>query len=230
MRLLWFPGDYFVLSGIGKLLLVLVAVNLVVGPGLSTLLYKPGTWGLKFDLVLIACVEIFILGWALVEIDERRPAFAVFAIDRFEAVMRSEVDLSQLADSRLATSPGFAPRLIYAELPTDAEVMSQLIDDTVFLGKKDIDRRPEFWKPYTAGISTLQAVARPLEHFLTPNDRRAGPIRRWLARHRAEAQDYVSLPLRARSGDGIMIIHADIGYPAGVLAVDPWLVVPGQDE
>jgi hypothetical protein len=37
IRFLWFPDGYFQIFGIAKLFLVLVAVNLVVGPGLSTL-------------------------------------------------------------------------------------------------------------------------------------------------------------------------------------------------
>jgi len=149
-------------------------------------------------------------------------------VDRFEAVTRSEVDLSQLQDRRLAKRPGYTPRLIYAELPTDPEVMNQLIDDTVFLGRKDIDRRPEFWRPYADGITTVKAAAMPLSRFLTPNDSRAGPVRRWLNWRGAQPGDFVYLPLRGSAGEAIAIIHADIGYPVDVLAVDPWQPFPDE--
>ncbi len=222
IRFLWFPGDYFVISGVAKLFLMLVAVNLVVGPGLSTLLYKPGKWGLKFDLVVIACIEIAILGWALHEISERRPAFVVFAVDRFEAVTVSEVDLGQLGDSRLALRPGHTPRLIYAELPTDLDAMSRLIDETVFLGMLDIDRRPEFWKPYAEGMAFIKGAAMPLSALASVQDDRAGSIQRWLAQQELSVNDYLYLPIRGRTADGMMILHADIGYPVEVLAIDPW--------
>ena len=222
VRLLWFPGGYFGISGVLKLILVLVAVNLVIGPGLSTIVFKPGKPGLRFDLIVIAIVELIVLAWAMTEIHDRRPAFTVFAVDRFEVVTRMDVELAPLDDSRLAMRPAHAPRLIYAELPSDPEVMSQLIDDTVFLGRKDIDRRPEFWRPYAQGIARLKAAAKPLAGFLLPGDRRAIPVQRWLARHDEKVSDYVYLPIRAKGGDGIMIVHADIGYPVGVLAVDPW--------
>lgn len=68
VRVVWFPDGYFALSGVGKLLLVLLAVNLVLGPGLSTLVYKPGKPGLRFDLVLLACVECAAIGWTLVAV------------------------------------------------------------------------------------------------------------------------------------------------------------------
>jgi len=225
LRWLWFPGGYFALSGIGKLLWLLLAVNLVVGPCLSTFLYKPGKRGLKFDLLVLACVECAIIGWALLEFDARKPVFAVFAVDRFDAVTRAEIDPEQLAASPIATPRGFGPRLVYAALPTDAEVMSRLIDETVFMGMPDIDRRPEFWKPYPEGVATLLAAAVPLARLLVADSARAVPAQRWLARQGGMAEDYLYLPLRARDGDGVIIIDADIGYPVDVLAIDPWFTV-----
>jgi len=222
VRLLWFPGDYFVISGVTKLFLTLVAVNLIVGPGLSTLLYKPGKWGLKFDLVVIACLEVAILGWAMHEISGRRPAFVVFAVDRFEAVTISEIDPNSLHKSQLAVRPGHAPRLIYAELPTDADAMSRLIDETVLLGMQDIDRRPEFWKPYAQGMPFIKRAATPLSALLSANDVRAESIKRWLAQQELSVNDYLYLPIQGRTADGMIILHADIGYPVDVLAIDPW--------
>jgi hypothetical protein len=222
LRFLWFPDGFFLIFGITKLFLVLVAVNLVVGPGLSTLLYKPGKWGLKFDLIAVACIEIAILGWAMVEILERRPAFVVFAVDRFEAVAVSEVDLEPLGNSQLAVQPAHTPRLIYAELPTDVDVMSRLIDETVMLGMADIDRRPEFWKPYPEGMAFIKKAAKPLSALASLHDDRAGSIRRWLARQNLDVDDYLYLPVQGRTADGMVILHADVGYPVDVLAIDPW--------
>lgn len=47
VRLAWYPGLYFQLGGVGRQILILTAVILVIGPGLSTLVYKPGKRGLK---------------------------------------------------------------------------------------------------------------------------------------------------------------------------------------
>ena len=225
-RLLWYPGGYFAISGVSRLLLVLAAVVVVLGPGLSTVLYKPRKPGLRFDLIVIACAEIAVFAWALSEIHDRRPSFTVFAVDRFEVVARSEVDLTPLLNARLATQPGHAPRLIYAALPTDPEVMNQLIDDTVFLGKSDIDRRPEFWEPYAQGVATVKARAKPLSLYLALGDDLSGPVQRWLAGRNAKAGDYIFLPIRGRRGDAMMIVHADVGYPVGIVAVDPWQQFP----
>jgi hypothetical protein len=222
LRFLWFPDGYFLISGVAKLFLILLAVNVIVGPGLSTLVYKPGKWGLKFDLIAIACIELAILSWGMHEILQRRPDFAVFAVDRFEAVAAAEVDLAQTRNTPLASRPGQTPRLIYASLPTDPEVMNRLIDETVFLGMQDIDRRPEFWRPYAEGMPLIKAAARPLAELISDGGSRAGVLKRWLANQDLPVADYVFLPIKGRARDGVVILHADIGFPVDVLAVDPW--------
>jgi hypothetical protein len=222
IRFSWFPSGFFQIFGVAKLFLILVAVNLVVGPGLSTLLYKPDKWGLKFDLIIVACIEIAILGWAMYEILERRPAFVVFAVDRFEAVAASEIDPESLTNIHLELRPAYRPRLIYAELPTDVDAMSKLIDETVLMGMQDIDRRPEFWKPYPQGMAFVKRAAKPLSELLPASDDRADFIEQWLARQKLSVDDYLYLPIRGRTTDGMIILHADIGYPVDVLAIDPW--------
>jgi hypothetical protein len=41
---------------------------------------------MKFDLVALAGLEFVFLGFALLEFDARRPAIAVFAVDRFDVL------------------------------------------------------------------------------------------------------------------------------------------------
>lgn len=222
VRLLWFPGAYFAIFGVGKLLLILVAIALIIGPVLSAVVFKPGKSGLMLDLAVLAALEIVAVTVGAWQIFVRQPVYAVFAVDRFEAVSRAEIDTTEIVAPVLLARPGHAPRLVYAELPEDPVVIDRLINETLFEGKRDIDRRPEFWRPYTAGISRLKAVARPLGHLLSENSERGERARRWLARNGGGARDYMFVPLRGQNGDAAMILHADIGFPVGTLDVDPW--------
>ena len=222
IRLLWYPGAYFSIFGIGRLLLVLAVVSLIVGPALSAFIYKPGKKNLAMDLSLLAVVEIAAIVLAVSLIHARQPYYTVFAVDRFEAVSRQEIDASKISHAALRTRPGHEPRLVFAELPQDPEAFSKLIDETVFAGKRDIDRRPEFWKPYAAGVPVVKAAAKPLENLLNGDERRAARVLRWLAQQRGGRQDYLYLPLRGKTGDAVIILHADIGYPVAILNVDPW--------
>jgi len=222
VHLLWYPGAYFTISGVSRHLWVVVGVVAVVGPVLSTFVYKPGKKGLVLDLVILAAAELAVLVAGSLLIFQGRPYFSVFAVDRFEAVALGEVSGSEVPEALLGRQADQQQRLIYAELPEDPERVSALIDETVLQGMADIDRRPEFWKPYSDGVATVKAAARPLEALLGRNDRRSDAVNKWLEKSGGSAQDYIVLPLRGRADDAIIILSADSGYPVGTLAVDPW--------
>jgi hypothetical protein len=222
VRLLWYPGAYFAISGVSWQFLVLAGAVLVIGPALSAFVYKPGKKGLALDLGILAGVEILAVVAAAYVLFQRQPHFAVFAVDRFEAVTRAEVDFGSMPAALDGSRPGHAPRLVYAKLPDDPEAMSQLIDETVFMGMADIDRRPEFWAPYPAGVRAIRASARPLSGLLQGTAEQRHATTQWLEARQAAAADYLYLPLRGRAGDATIILHAKIGYPVGTVAVDPW--------
>jgi hypothetical protein len=222
IRLLWYPDAYFAISGIQKQLWVLVGVMFVVGPVLSAFVYKPGKKSLAMDLSILTAVEVAAVVVATTVIFQGRPAFSVFAVDRFEAVSSAEVNLADASAGLQVSRPGHAPRLVYAKLPEDPEAMSQLMDETVLMGMADIDRRPEFWQPYARGIATIKSAARPLDELLQGADGQNGTISDWLASQGGNANDYIYLPLRGRAGDAAVILHADIGFPVATLPVDPW--------
>lgn len=222
IRLLWYPGAYFAISGVQTQLWVLAGVMFVVGPVLSAFVYKPGKKNLVMDLSILAAVEVAAVVVATTLIFQGRPAFSVFAVDRFEAVSGKEVDLANAAAGLPLSRPGHAPRLVYAKLPEDPEAMSQLMDETVLMGMADIDRRPEFWQPYAQGIAAIKAAARPLDDLLQGEDPQKGVVRDWLAASGGRSGDYIFLPLRGRAGDAAIVLHTDIGFPVATLLVDPW--------
>ncbi len=222
VRLLWYPGEYFAIFGVDKQFWLLILVSLVLGPALSTLVFRPGKKGLAFDLKALAVLELAIVIVATSLLYARQPYYLVFAVDRFEAVSRLEVDTQQIAYPSIYTRPGHEPRLVYAELPQDPEVFDRLMDETVFEGKKDIDRRPEFWKPYTAGIPTLKAAGKPLAELLNGDPATAGTVSDWLSEQQKGAQYYLFLPLRGKVADIAVVIDVSTGFPVDTLAVDPW--------
>jgi hypothetical protein len=223
IRLLWYPGAYFAISGVAGQVWMLVAVVLVVGPILSTLVFRPGKKGLKMDLWILGAIEVLAVAAALLIIYQRQPYFAVFAIDRFEAVSLPEVVDSDLARKEFGSRPGHEPRLIFASLPEDPERMQALIDETVLMGMPDIDRRPEFWAAYPAGVALVREAARPLEELIAAATEDAYEVSVWLESEDRSIHDYLFVPLRGRKGDAALIIDTMTGYPVASLAIDPWV-------
>lgn len=221
-RFLWFPGLSFSLTGISVLILTISGVALVVGPGLSTLLYRREKKGLIGDLIIVLAVELVAIGLTAGTLYERRPYFAVFAVDRFELVSASEVNWDEIPYKELLHKPGHAPRLVFAQLPTNPDVLNALIDDTVFAGGPDIDRRPEFWLPYANGVASVIERAKPLQDLAARGGEAARLVRRWIAGQPGDLEDYAYFPVRGTAKDAAIVVHRQIGYPVAMLDIDPW--------
>lgn len=222
IRLLWFPGAYFVLAGVGNLVAVMALVSLVIGAGLTTLIYRPGKRGLVLDIAVLAGLELAAFGIAMFAIYQRQPMYVVFAVDRFEVVARSEIEPETVPEPGLRDKPGHAPRLVYAEVPRDPDEYDRLLDAVLFGGEPDIDRRPRYWQRYPAGVQSVRDSARPVTDLIADGGPRAAAMAHWLREQRGDAGDYAYLPLRARTGDAAMILHARVGYPVDIVLVDPW--------
>ena len=110
----WYPHPYFQAVGAWNVLRILVGVDLVLGPVLTLILFKPGKRGLKFDLAFIACVQLAALAYGVNVIYGERPYFNVFAVDRFTVYAYQDVDSEQwnagVAAGRLDAKPRAVPR------------------------------------------------------------------------------------------------------------------------
>ncbi len=82
----WYPDVLFEGAGGKELFFLIVGVDVAVGPLITLVIYKPGKWGLKFDLVCIAIVQLAALVYGVSVMFEARPAYIAFVVDRFAIV------------------------------------------------------------------------------------------------------------------------------------------------
>ena len=91
MRLIWYPGDLFHLDGGLQGLKIIAPIDLVLGPALTLILYRPWKKTLKFDMATIAVVQVAALSYGVFVAYQQRTAAIVFAENRFETISLSEV-------------------------------------------------------------------------------------------------------------------------------------------
>lgn len=75
---LWYPDFYYSANGVWQAVKMVVLVDVVLGPVLTLVLYKPGKPGLKFDLTMIALFQIAALAWGVYVLVSQRPVLTVF--------------------------------------------------------------------------------------------------------------------------------------------------------
>lgn len=222
VRFAWYPGLYFQLGGAGKEILILAAIVLVVGAGLSTLVYKADKRGLKTDLVIILIVELAAFAWFGHKLFELRPQHLVFAIDRFQIVEASEVADYPYRFEDLAVCQLVGPRLVVARFPDDPAERAALKKAILFDGAPDIDVRPDQWYPYVDANPRVLSATRPLSELRQRGKEYAEAVDRWLGRHSGEAGEYVFVPVSGGDRDATAILSAAEGFLLDMLDLDPW--------
>ncbi len=123
-------------------------VNVAAGPLITLLVYKQGKQGMKFDLVLIAVLQLAALAYGIHALYLTRPVYLVFTIDRFDLVAAK--DLAP-ADLEKVTRPEFRQiglgraRYIAAQAPRDAG--EKLKVTMTALSGKDLQMYPQYYVP-----------------------------------------------------------------------------------
>ena len=224
VRLVWYPGLHFQLSGALGNVAIAAGVALVIGPGLTTFVYKRGKKGLLLDVWVIFAVEVVALSFAATELYERRPEFMVFAIDRFEAVAASKVGEFPFRHEELAAGGVLSgPTAVIARFPDDSEERADLKYSILFDGQPDIDRRPDHWYPYASGTAAVLESSRPLQELRDVAPEYQGAVDRWLWLAPGELADYRFVSVQGNKRDAVAVVEVATGQPVGMIDLDPWI-------
>jgi hypothetical protein len=224
MLVFWYPQPYFVAMGGDTLILILIGVDVVIGPLITLVVFDPKKKHLRFDLAVIALLQLSALAYGCHVMFVARPVYTVFVVDRFEAVAANQIDAASLAK---ATAPEFralplaGPQVIAVRQPDDPQRQAEIVMSAM-AGGADLANLPEFYVPYAAFQRDAAARALPLAELLRRQPDGAEAIRTLLAATRRGADTVGYVPLRARNRDMSVLVDRKTGEVVGIVAVYPW--------
>ncbi len=218
----WYPGPLFSASGGDRLVLLLVGIDVVIGPLLTLIVFRAGKPGMRFDLTFIGTCQLAALLYGLYVISAARPVYVAFSVDRFVVVAANQLDDADLAvapepyRSRSWTGPVW----VAAVMPNDPKLRDQLLFSS--LAGKDLERFPQYYAPIEGHRDAIIAKLRPLEVLRAQGEREAMAVDAAIARagHSADAVGF--LPLVARNNDLAALIARADGRVLALVRADPW--------
>ena len=213
MLAIWYPPPLFTTEGGGGILFILIAVDVVLGPLITLIIFKSGKPGLRMDLTVIALLQISALVYGCHVMFVARPVFIVFVVDQFETVRAIELDPGDLAEARIPdyrTLPLTGPVVVAVEPPTDEKERSDLIFSAVG-GGKDLRHFPKYYVIYSNYRQRAIAKSQSLETARTREKSLAGSIEKFIVESGRKESEVRYLPLRTRSGWGAALIDAKTG-------------------
>lgn len=171
--LAWYPHGLYRITGVHRLLLVILAFTVAAGPLLTLIVYKPGKRGLAFDLKVIAIVQVAFLGYGLHVLWSSRPVFLVGSDVRFTLVTAGEIDPEELAQAsrpEWRKLPWHGPHLVGVLPPQDMNERTRLLKVYLETGR-DLEQLPSQYLPFENVAEAVITHAVRLDgNGDTPND------------------------------------------------------------
>jgi hypothetical protein len=215
---LWYPAPLHVAVGVTQIFLLLLLVDVVLGPLLTLLVCKPGKKTLVLDLTVIAMLQLSALCYGLWVLAEGRPAWLVFNADRFDLVRVLDIDGRKLdgALPEYRNPSMFGPSWVAAVSPVDAEARNELMFEAAS-GGSDLPQRPDLYRSLADVQEQIRQRSRPfsvLQEFNPVEDVQAVALK-WPV-----AGSW--LPLMA-GVPMVVLLHKDSYEVVAVVDLRPWL-------
>lgn len=91
----WYPSPLAKAVGVTHIFLMLLVIDVILGPLLGLLVYKEGKKTLKMDLTVVILIQIAALCYGVYSIAQARPVWIAFNSDKFELVRSNEIKTNQ---------------------------------------------------------------------------------------------------------------------------------------
>ncbi len=223
----WDPPGLFQMAQADKLLLIIAGVDVVMGPLLTLIVYRQGKKSLKFDLAVIALLQLAAMAYGLGTVWQSRPVYLVAMEDRFRMVFANELEPEDLAKGapQYRSLPWLTVEPIAALVPTDKAKRQDLLFLTLDTGK-DIHLLPEFYGPFAAIAPKLLAQAPSARDFAA--QLQGEEADRFDAAVRATGRPPEALrvvPVSSHRGEATMLVDARDATPLKPVAIEAWPVL-----
>lgn len=219
---LWYPYPYREISGGRELFLLVVTVDVILGPLLTFIVFsrrKPRA-ELVRDLAVIAMIQVAALGYGTWTVFVARPVHLVFEIDRFRVVHAVDIDkqLMDKAPPGAEDLPLWGPTLL-AVRPFKDEKES--FDATVAaLGGADIGARPDLWQSYDQSKADVLRAAHPVSQLKARFPAQGAEIDALLHKAGRKPEATAYLPMVGRSVAWTAFVDTTTAQVVGFLPLD----------
>ncbi len=216
--LLWYPRPLHTATGVTDVFIIVLGVDVALGPLLTMLVYRPGKKSLRFDLFTIALLQMLAFSYGIWTVAEGRPVWLVYNADRFDLVQAYDIDQRRAAEApaEYHSASWSGPRWVFARLPESPEERKAITLETMFSGV-DLPQRPKLYGPIGEGAKAMRERAKPLEELMRYNPQSAvvEALQRW-----SEADAY--LPMMARAHPVTVLINKASAKVVAIVDLNPW--------
>lgn len=224
VKLRWYPGPLDRASGVASILLLLLAVDVALGPLLTLVVYNRAKKNLRFDLACMVALQLAALAYGVHTVEAGRPHYLVFVKDRFEIVSRSDLDAEDLA--KAATNPfarpnWFSPKTVAVEASSSFREREEAMLEAA-AGGRDLQHFPANYRDLSTQLTSIVGASIDLSELRAFNPDRLPELDAILARYSQPGKMLRFVPLKGLTADLTVLVDGDSGVPVATVDMNPW--------
>jgi len=220
--LLWYPYPYREISGGRELFLILVSVDVVLGPLITLAIFSKSKPRLELvrDLAIVGLIQLSALGYGMWTVFVARPVYLAFEIDRFRVIHAVDVPVEMLpqAPPGFEPLPSFGPKLVAVRPfrnPQESFEATMAALEGVQLGA-----RPDLWQPYPDARTRILQAAKPASDLLRRFPDAVERVEVAIADSGRPVESLMYLPLMGRNQVWTVLLDAATADVAGFMPLD----------
>lgn len=140
----WYPDEHWYLGGLTGVAIV-AAVDFILGPTLTLVVYKEHKKSLKLDLLCILAVQLSALTYGAWSINQGRPIIQVLTHEGIHIVTKTEVRHFGIEMDQVRKITSDVPARVFMDLPEDTATLTQAIFLSEYIDERPIYMRSDLY-------------------------------------------------------------------------------------
>lgn len=213
VMLLWYPAPLLQYEGALTPVSMVVLVDVIIGPLLTFIVFRPGKRGLVFDLLAIFVLQMAAFGYGAHVLWSQRPLALAFAGDGIYVVGAGELGGRTWPEQLERQRPAFGPMLVYAQPTGSIEHTMAVMEGTA----ADIQALPQQYRPLADNLAKVAARSADLRSLA----QRYQSVKQALKEiPPALLESALAVPIHGRKQSGTVFIDRQSGVISGHHALD----------
>ncbi len=219
MLLFWFPAPFLGVTNFKEIAVILISIDLVLGPLLTFIVYNKAKKSLKLDLSIIVSIQVVALSYGIYMLFLTHPVYITYYNNSFNVITAKHAVPEKAKDESFNISKLSSPTLAYMQLPegiSEDTLFNEMID-----GAAEIEARTEFYQPYKDNLNKI--LANSLDPTKIFSEKNMDDASKAFLKDNKNIDELAFLPLvNGASANGIIVLNKNTGKPVNLIKTNPW--------
>ncbi|GAA0426339.1 hypothetical protein GCM10009133_38620 [Cocleimonas flava] len=219
----WYPPAYLGITNFKDILLLIISIDLILGPFLTFVVFNTAKKSLHFDLAVIAVIQISALAYGVNALYQTHPLFITYNHNSFNLILADEVTPKNAKNDEFNISKFSSPKLAFAKMPSDPTKQTEIMVGVDLKGEPDIDKRAEYYEPLDEHLDTI--IKSSLDTTKLFEDKNLTASSKSFLKKYSSHDKFIFLPLEGLNGNAIIVLDKTTAEVVTTIKANPWKFV-----